>query len=664
MTICLSPAPSSVSLFVVSCHCQQQRSIQGKPRIIRDLGKKNVKFLVEIVIMRLIVLIWGLLVPPSLCADFGFLDWYEMDKVQYAISISSQPVALEEQVMLIRFVIASHLFIDRGLQQVTPESTVMMTNKFGQKYRCALPILANPETDQDQLEDNVPQTLDEFMDSLKKALEPMEFGLCLTKTQDWWTYELCPGRSIKQYHLNMGKVEGDVINLGNFERNQEWTDSERLDSVNPKHHKQYFTNGTVRTSLVKNQFTFISLSSFQVCDLTGRLRRSEVRLFCDESAGADKLVVVHEPSSCEYEIKVHTRRLCNIPEFQPPPENKPKDLICYPALTEAQFQVYHQRERDRVANLERRRAQALNQQKEKMVQFLGTDLPFSLNLNDEKDVATLEELVEQKMANSILDKLGDALKDLFPNFAKDPVDKKSQFLQMVKDVSDKVQRKAASKKKFDLDSERRVRSDVVSEEDMMEELKASIKNLSPEQQKQLKKGEDLNAEVQKSLDDIIKETEQEMGSKLDPVQKRNLDEFTERMEELLANLDSADAKIQDLDKEIAQVDEVIASKEKQIEDISHSDLNDMANQLDDHLKHDGKKSVKKDLKDDVDDKESDQEPRDHLKHDNKRSVKRELREEQEASEEIKEKLSKMNEKKGDHREIMVNRTSCFLHEKL
>ena len=46
--------------------------------------------------------------------------------------------------------------------------------------------------------------------------------LTFFQTKDWWTYEFCYGRHIKQYHLEGGKQE-NMKYLGHFESQMDWT---------------------------------------------------------------------------------------------------------------------------------------------------------------------------------------------------------------------------------------------------------------------------------------------------------------------------------------------------------------------------------------------------------------------------------------------------------
>ena len=64
---------------------------------------------------------------------------------------------------------------------------------------------------------------------------------CIFKTKDWWTYEFCHGRYLKQYHVENDKVVGVNILLGLFQKEEE-------DGQQPnrqmKHFSQWYNNGS------------------------------------------------------------------------------------------------------------------------------------------------------------------------------------------------------------------------------------------------------------------------------------------------------------------------------------------------------------------------------------------------------------------------------------
>jgi endoplasmic reticulum lectin 1 len=78
-------------------------------------------------------------------------------------------------------------------QDIQPESeNIVVTSQGQEKYQCHLPKLAK----KDDLED--PSTLET---SALDYLEPLFTGdVCSYRIESYWTYEICHGNYIKQYH--------------------------------------------------------------------------------------------------------------------------------------------------------------------------------------------------------------------------------------------------------------------------------------------------------------------------------------------------------------------------------------------------------------------------------------------------------------------------------
>ena len=82
-----------------------------------------------------------------------------------------------------------------------------MFNIDGQKYTCMVPntteILFNAvKSDADSETD------------VEELLGPLEVGPCMYLTKDWWTYELCYKKHIKQYHVENDVIAGEIILIG------------------------------------------------------------------------------------------------------------------------------------------------------------------------------------------------------------------------------------------------------------------------------------------------------------------------------------------------------------------------------------------------------------------------------------------------------------------
>jgi len=100
-------------------------------------------------------------------------------------------------------------------------------------------------------------------------------GQCATHQSDYWTYEVCVGRSVRQFRAD------DSYMLGNDA------------SFNSKDNVQVYSNG-------------------HTCDaLPNRpARKTTVRLACQESAKAIRIASIHETSMCVYDLTLATNKVC------------------------------------------------------------------------------------------------------------------------------------------------------------------------------------------------------------------------------------------------------------------------------------------------------------------------------------------------------------------
>ena len=137
---------------------------------------------------------------------------------------------------------------------------------------------------------------------------------CTYRVEDWWTYELCYKKSVRQYHIEAGKVT-DQFHLGNFTAAESDMSVPLADPT--------AAGGPLRYVLQR-------YTGGEKCELTGGNRSAEVRFVCGRGTQA-LLEDVQELVSCSYVFTVSTPRLCKHPAFQDAPV--PITLIkCYPEL--------------------------------------------------------------------------------------------------------------------------------------------------------------------------------------------------------------------------------------------------------------------------------------------------------------------------------------------
>ncbi|XP_053085669.1 protein OS-9 isoform X1 [Pangasianodon hypophthalmus] len=227
----------------------------------------------------------------------AFLNLEELNEMKYGIQILPDPVI-------------------RGQM----EDVMLVSNKYKQLYECRLPAQA-VRFHQDPVPESDPQGYSG--PAVPELLKPMHSAPCLIKTKDWWTYEFCYGQHIRQYHLEDSEIKGDVLFLGYFESEFDWTNETAKATKQHKlkrYHSQSYVNGSK-------------------CDLNGNPRESEVRFVCEEGS-SDYISRVDEPQSCHYVLTVHTSRTCQHPLLRPPSSAKPQAIVCQPALSAQQYMDY------------------------------------------------------------------------------------------------------------------------------------------------------------------------------------------------------------------------------------------------------------------------------------------------------------------------------------
>ncbi|XP_078660634.1 uncharacterized protein LOC144905106 isoform X1 [Branchiostoma floridae x Branchiostoma belcheri] len=270
-----------------------------------------------------------------------FLHIEELNEMKYGIEIQNTPVERTEALL---------------------PDVLYVASKYGQEYQCVLPKVSGQGEGEEAQEEENQQNL-----NISYLLAPMAKAPCLTKEKDWWTYEFCYGKNIRQYHLEEGEIKGDIYYIGFYESDKNWTNtsneaagSHRLQ----RYHSQKYVNGTT-------------------CDLTGHYRQAEVRFLCEEGMG-DYINRVDEPSSCNYIITVHTTKICHHPYLKPLQSHKPQPIMCNPVLPHEQFLEYLRiqeeselRQKAKIAELKRKlqeKKATLEKEKEREEQKLKENL--------------------------------------------------------------------------------------------------------------------------------------------------------------------------------------------------------------------------------------------------------------------------------------------------
>ncbi|KAL0033988.1 hypothetical protein WJX79_001529 [Trebouxia sp. C0005] len=171
---------------------------------------------------------------------------------------------------------------------------IRMTNSTGHAFDCLLPL---PSGDAYlDTADNKGDTQQQELTS-EQVLSTLS-ARCFYRLEDWWTYELCYEKHVRQFHREK-EVLSSEYSLGVYEGGPAETDTVQgsvSEANSGKYVKQLYTHG-------------------DACDLTGQTRQTEVRYSCGEG-GQEAILSIKEPSTCHYVLTVAVPGLCQMPSFR------------------------------------------------------------------------------------------------------------------------------------------------------------------------------------------------------------------------------------------------------------------------------------------------------------------------------------------------------------
>lgn len=181
----------------------------------------------------------------------------------------------------------------------------------GQQFSCIVPNI----TKQNKYPSLV---LRNTSDDIQTVFASWNTSSCLNWFAGWWTYELCIGREILQYHKDKDVVLTST-SLGSFAKDFDWGQAEKSDlQVRNRYHSQFYDQGST-------------------CDVTGRPRSTEVQFFCQYYTPTPAIIEVSEVATCSYIVRVASADLCIIPALTPRQELKPSDIVCSPSLSDESY---------------------------------------------------------------------------------------------------------------------------------------------------------------------------------------------------------------------------------------------------------------------------------------------------------------------------------------
>ncbi|XP_060105104.1 endoplasmic reticulum lectin 1 [Heteronotia binoei] len=197
---------------------------------------------------------------------------------------------------------------------------VMMTTADKEKYKCVLPAIASGDEEEEK---------DYKGPNPAELLEPLfKQSSCSYRIESYWTYEICHGKHIRQYHEE--KETGKKTNiqeyyLGNMLRKSPLLDPEQEDNDNEKDSAK-----EIPTKNIEGQMTPyypVEMGNGTPCSLRQNRPRSSTVMYVCHPESKHEILSVAEVTTCEYEAVILTPLLCSHPKyrFRSSPVN---DIFC------------------------------------------------------------------------------------------------------------------------------------------------------------------------------------------------------------------------------------------------------------------------------------------------------------------------------------------------
>ncbi|XP_071864998.1 endoplasmic reticulum lectin 1 isoform X2 [Bombus fervidus] len=205
------------------------------------------------------------------------------------------------------------------LESRTNVEPYIITTANKEQYQCL--IVDNSEQEQGYNEPyNGPNPI-EILSALFKQ------NTCSYRVESYWSYELCHGRYVRQYHEDRDgkKVKTQEYYLGTFDKLQEL---KLLADYAERKNAGKADIPVKKVDGINMPYIEVEMADGTVCDLTNKPRKIKVLYVCYQH-GKHELFSLEEPSSCEYEVIVLSPWLCNHPDYKPQAAGE-NEINCHP----------------------------------------------------------------------------------------------------------------------------------------------------------------------------------------------------------------------------------------------------------------------------------------------------------------------------------------------
>ncbi|XP_015118559.1 endoplasmic reticulum lectin 1 isoform X3 [Diachasma alloeum] len=224
-----------------------------------------------------------------------------------------------------------------------------ITTANNEKYTCMIPVAKKQEKNSDE-----PYTGPNPIELLAPLFNQ---NICSFKLETYWTYEVCHGRHVRQYHEEREgkKVKVQEFYLGRFPKGQKEKLSSEYDEL-AKNPDKKSAIPTKKFDGIQMPYVEIEMTDGTICDLSNKPRTIKLLYVCHQQ-GKHEILSLEETSSCEYEAIVLSPFICSHPDYGPrgggedeincvPQDKAPKRPRALAALEAESLKLRHQKVMD------------------------------------------------------------------------------------------------------------------------------------------------------------------------------------------------------------------------------------------------------------------------------------------------------------------------------
>ncbi|XP_059055474.1 endoplasmic reticulum lectin 1 isoform X2 [Achroia grisella] len=208
--------------------------------------------------------------------------------------------------------------IDGDANKLENKEVLKVKTSINENYECHIPEVRVKESTGIE-EYNGPTPL-----NLLKPIFSQK--ICSYRLESYWSYEVCHGRYIRQYHEERdGKqVKTQEFYLGHWNTAKQV----KLESDIKAAQETKELPKTTKVEGLNLPYVEMVLDEGTICDLSGKPRLTRVLYVC-YAHGKHEVYSFKETSTCEYEIIILSPLLCEHPQFKPSDVTE-NNINCYP----------------------------------------------------------------------------------------------------------------------------------------------------------------------------------------------------------------------------------------------------------------------------------------------------------------------------------------------